>query len=284
MCPTTGRRTCFERCGELGQNTGVLIGMTNIQKANLEIDENRNRRPDRGAISDAPSPAASVMLMAGGRGERLMPLSNAAPKPMLHIGDRLALEPIICSFVDHGLHNIFISVHYMGDVIENHFGDGAYWGANISYIREATPLGTAGSLKLLPANLDKPVIVMNADIVSAFDITDLLARHSKSGADATVTTTSYKQTIPFGVIRQVNGQILEISERPTSNFDICAGIYVLSPNALSYLPEEQRHDMPEFLNALNDADCKIVSYDIQSDWMDIGTIEDYRRAQILTAG
>jgi len=257
--------------------------MTNIQDVNLEIDEIRDRRPVRRAKSDESCPAASVMLMAGGRGERLMPLTNVAPKPMLPIGDRPALEAIIGSFVDHGLHNIFISVHYMGDVIENHFGDGACWGANISYIREATPLGTAGSLRLLPANLDQPVIVMNADIISAIDFTDLLARHGETGADATVATTSYTQTIPFGVIKQADGQILEISERPTSNVDICAGIYVLSPSALGYLPDGQRHDMPELLNALNDADCKIVPYAIQSDWADIGTIEDYQRAQKMAA-
>ena len=257
--------------------------MTNIQNVSLEIDEDRTQRLNSSVSIDESCPAASVMLMAGGRGQRLMPLTNSAPKPMLPIGDRPALEAIVESFVEHGLQNIFISVHYMADVIENHFGDGAFWGANISYIREASPLGTAGSLRLLPNELDQPVIVMNADIISDIDFTDLLDRHERSGADATVATTAYQQTIPFGVVKQADGKILEISERPTSNVDICAGIYVLSPAALAHLPDGQRHDMPELLNALNSADRKIISYAIECDWADIGTIEDYQRAQKLAA-
>jgi len=257
--------------------------MTNIQNVILDDDDHGTQRLDRRVVSGGKPPSAAVMLMAGGRGQRLMPLTNSAPKPMLPIGDRPALEAIVASFVSYGLHNIFIAVHYMSDIIENHFGDGGNWGANISYIREVSPLGTAGSLRLLPNNLDQPVIVMNADIISAVDFSDLLVAHEKSDADATVVTTTYIQTIPFGVVKHADGRILDISERPTSSVDICAGIYVLSPRALSYLPDGQRYDMPDLLNAINDADCKIAPYAIQCDWADIGTIEDYQRAQKLAA-
>ena len=209
--------------------------------------------------------------MAGGRGERLRPLTDHEPKPMLRIGRKPMLECVMDRFIDQGFREFHISVHYRADLIEGYFGSGEKWGVSINYLREHDPLGTAGALGLLPPQSD-PFIVANADVMADIDYQALLAAHDTSGCLATMCLSLYQHQVPYGVVLTDGGLISGIREKPIESWAVNAGVYAISPGALGHLGTG-RVDMPDFLSRF-----PVNTYQLDGYWSDVGRFEDYTRA------
>ena len=219
-----------------------------------------------------------VFLMAGGFGRRLHPLTESTPKPLLKIGGRPIIETIIRQFIDHGFNEFYISTHYKSEQIREYFKDGSQYGVNIHYVHEDTPLGTAGSLGLLPEDIsDLPIIVMNGDLITKVDFEDLLDFHNSNESDATMCIREYDVQVPFGVVDIYEGKIGKILEKPLHKFYVNAGIYVLNSNLVKKVDGKSYLDMPDFLE--NELKNKgINAFPIHEYWQDIGRIEEYKKA------
>lgn len=220
-----------------------------------------------------------VVIMAGGLGTRLKELTHNIPKPMLPVGNRPLLETIIERFTEQGYRNIWLAVNYHADQIEGYFGDGAEFGASIRYLRENIRLGTAGALSLLPSP-ELPVIVCNADLLTKVDYAKLLEGHMADGAVATMAVLEHEYCIPYGVICTQGSRIESIEEKPVRRVTINAGIYVLSPPAITRIPSETLFDMTDlFLNLIR-AGHPVSCHRVEDYWLDIGRHEDLQQALI----
>ena len=219
-----------------------------------------------------------IVLMAGGEGRRLRPLTEHTPKPMLDVGGRPILETIVRRFAEAGFSEFHISVNYRADVIRNHFGDGRALGVDISYIDEDMPLGTAGPLGRMTADADEPMLVMNADILSKLDPVQMIDFHRESGAGATMAVRPYEVQVPYGVVDIDNHEIRGLREKPVTRHFINAGIYVLDPAAIDLVPRDRAFDMPQLFDACRAAGMNAHAYPVEEYWVDIGQIDDYRRA------
>jgi len=219
-----------------------------------------------------------VLLMAGGLGSRLKPLTDNCPKPLLRVGGKPILESIIESFIEQGFKKFYISINYKGEMIEEYFGNGSDWGVEINYIRENKRLGTAGSLRLLPETNNQPIIVMNGDILTKVDFRNLLDFHTSQKVDATLCIREYQLEVPYGVVSIEGNRFKGIKEKPKERFYINAGLYVLNPDLINYIPENTYFDMPELFKILAKANRATAVYPIQEYWMDIGHMDDYERA------
>jgi len=220
-----------------------------------------------------------VILMAGGQGKRLMPLTENCPKPLLNVGGKPMLESIFESFIEQGFKRIFISVNYKAEMIRNHFGTGDRWGAEVEYLHENTELGTAGSLSLLPDKPNDTIIVMNGDLITHASFDNLLRFHHAQKAVATMAVREYDLQIPFGVVKIDGTRIQGVEEKPSQRFFVNAGIYALSPNALDYIPTKSFFDMPTLFEKLIVAGENTVAYPMHESWLDIGRREEYERAR-----
>jgi len=226
---------------------------------------------------DIPVRDNAVVIMAGGKGERLAELTRDTPKPMLKVGPRPILDTIVSNLAGQGFRRFYLAVNYKADQIEAHFGDGAAHGLDIRYLRETRPLGTAGALGLLPAQ-DGPVVVTNGDVLAKADYSHVLDSHLQSDADATVVVRDYKMQVPFGVVNALDGQVIRIEEKPTQSYTISAGAYVLSPQALAAIPADTALDMPGLLGDLIARGLKVRQQRAEGYWMDIGRPPDYAQA------
>lgn len=221
-----------------------------------------------------------VVIMAGGLGIRLRPLTENLPKPMLQVGDVPLLERILLQHIHQGAHNFFFSVNYLSHVIEDHFGDGSKWGVNIRYLRENKRLGTGGALSLLADEdfTSDCVIVANGDVISEINIPSLIAHHRHTKAAATLCVRTFNYTVPFGVIRHADGKILRIDEKPTMEYNINAGIYCVSKEAIGIIPRDEYFDMPTLVTQLIERGMTCSLVNLTGFWIDIGTHEEYHRA------
>lgn len=220
-----------------------------------------------------------IVLMAGGLGTRLQPLTNECPKPLLAVSGKAILDTIIESFAEQGFKHIFISVNYKAEMIQNHVGKGERWGIEVEYLHETIRLGTAGSLSLLPGRPTTPILVMNGDVLTRANFSNLLQFHEGQGAIATMAVREFAFQVPYGVV-QVNGtQIDAIEEKPVEKFFVNAGIYVLSPDVLQYLPKASFCDMPTLFQNLIADHGNIAAYPLREYWLDIGHLEELDRAQ-----
>jgi dTDP-glucose pyrophosphorylase len=221
-----------------------------------------------------------VLLMAGGYGRRLHPLTVDKPKPMLPIGDKPLLEEMLRQLIDQGFHNIFISVHYRADVIRNYFGDGAKWGVTIEYLEEAEPLGTAGSVGLLSAKeFVGPVIVINGDLLTRVDYRRLLSYHREQSGVATMCVREYDLEVPYGVIEADGERVTSVVEKPVHRFFVNAGIYVLDQFIFDEIEIGSRLDMTDLLQGHVSRGAHVCMFPIHEYWLDIGRIPEYERAQ-----
>lgn len=219
-----------------------------------------------------------VVIMAGGLGTRLRPLTDTLPKPMLKVGSKPILQIILERFKQQGFRNIILCVNYKSHIIEQYFGNGAKYGLNIQYIKEEKRMGTAGALSLIP-DLKNDFIVMNGDILTDIDFTKMLDFHKKHASDATMGIREYSTQIPYGVVNTKNSQIISIEEKPTLSFNVSAGIYVLNSKVLQLIPENEFFDMPTlFETSLSKENYNTLSYLIKDYWIDIGRKEEYDRA------
>ena len=219
-----------------------------------------------------------VILMVGGLGTRLKPLTNTTPKPMLHVGGKPILETIISKFASYGFVNIVLCVNYKSNIIKDYFGDGSKFGVNIEYIFEEKRMGTAGALSLLLENPDEPFFVMNGDLLTNVNFEHLLNFHLESNATATMCVREYDFQVPFGVVELDDGKIKSIQEKPTHSFFVSAGIYMLSPAVLSHIPKDEFYDMPTLFEKMIEIKEKLVSFPIREYWLDIGRIEEFEKA------
>lgn len=221
-----------------------------------------------------------VVLMAGGLGSRLRPLTNELPKPMLKVGDRPILEIIISQFKNYGFKNFIISINYLADIVEGYFGDGSSLDVNIQYIRETKRLGTAGCLKMVCENLKEAFYVMNGDLLTRLDFEKMLKFHMANGFDLTMGIRRHEYQIPYGVIDVEGNSVLGMVEKPLKHYIINAGIYCLNPDIIKYIPENEYYDITSLIEACLKENGKIGGYYIKDYWMDIGQMEDYHRANM----
>lgn len=220
-----------------------------------------------------------VVLMAGGLGTRLRPLTENTPKPMLTIGNKPILEIIINQFKEYGYKNVLISVNYKREIIESYFGDGSELGVNIDYIRENKRLGTAGALKLAEDKLNgKPFFLMNGDILTEVNFRSFMAFHQNNKFDLTMATRKYEYQSPYGVVNVDGAKVESLEEKPSYYYFINAGIYCLNPEMIKYIPENEFFDITDVINSTLKDNKKVGSFPIREYWIDIGQKEDYYQA------
>ena len=226
----------------------------------------------------AKSNGNSVILMAGGLGTRLRPLTENIPKPMLNVGDKPILETIIEGFKRYGFTNFILSVNYKKEIIQNYFQDGSALGVSITYIEEEKRMGTAGPLSLLKKKPTSPFFVMNGDLLTQVNFEQLLRFHEDTDAVATMCVREYEHQIPYGVIETDGQQLISIKEKPLQRSFVNAGIYVLSPEILDYIPQNEFYDMPDLFKRLMENQRNVSVFPVREYWLDIGHIADFERA------
>jgi dTDP-glucose pyrophosphorylase/CBS domain-containing protein len=219
-----------------------------------------------------------AVILAGGRGSRLYPLTESVPKPMIPVAGRPILERLVLHLMSHGIRRIFLSVNYLSHVIEQHFGDGSDFGCQIEYLREDEPLGTGGPLSLLPAVPTAPLLVVNGDLVTQCDVGKLIQFHEDGDYFATFGVRPYVVEIPFGVARVEGTRLVELREKPTERMLINAGIYVLSPGATKMVPKGVAYPITEIFSSCLEKNLKVGAPLIEDEWLDIG-----RPAELLHA-
>lgn len=232
----------------------------------------------RSDLVQSEPPALSAVIMAGGFGTRLRPLTDYTPKPMLPVGDRPLLERTITRLRDAGIQRVHITTHYLADTIIEHFGNGEAFGVDVQYVAEDRPLGTAGALKLMKQQTE-PLLVLNGDILTGVDVRDMLAHHRAHGADVTIGVRQYEMQVPYGVVESSGAFVRGLQEKPRLCFLVNAGIYLLEPSVYRYIPDGERFDMTDLIQRLLDENRPVVSFPIVEYWLDIGQHADYERAQ-----
>ena len=219
-----------------------------------------------------------VVLMVGGLGTRLRPLTNTVPKPMLHVGGKPILETIVKKFIDSGFTNIVMCVNYKSEIIKDHFGSGEKFGVTIEYVHEDKRMGTAGALTLLKEKLTEPFFVMNGDLLTDINFESLLDYHTINKSIATMCVREYDFQVPFGVVNLDGHDIKSIVEKPIHNFFVSAGIYMLDPQCIDLIPKDEFYDMPTLFDALITQEKNVISFPLSEYWLDIGRIEEYEKA------
>ena len=231
------------------------------------------------ALLYRPQRDNAVVLMAGGLGTRLRPLTDKIPKPLLKVGTKPILETILESFLDAGFHRFYFAVNYKSQMIEEYFDDGSRFGAEIEYLHENKRMGTAGALYFLPEAPKEPILVMNGDLLTKVDFGELLDYHLEQEATATMAVREYNYQVPYGVIDFDGEQITGIREKPSYSFFVNAGIYVLSPEAVAQVNKEEFFDMPQLFDELIAMGKKTTVFPVREYWLDIGRMDDFQRAQ-----
>lgn len=220
-----------------------------------------------------------AVVMAGGFGSRLWPLTEGVPKPMLRVAGRPILERIVLHLVSFGIRRIFLAVHYRSDVIEAHFGDGSRFGCRIEYLREPQPLGTGGALTLLPSRPEPPVLLMNGDLVTQADVGRMLDFHALERAAATMAVRSHFQTIPFGCVELDGVRVRQLEEKPRITRLVNAGIYVLNPDLLSRIPAGREYAITDLFADMLSRDERVCGFEVEGDWIDVGQKDALERAR-----
>jgi len=221
-----------------------------------------------------------VVLMVGGLGTRLRPLTEETPKPLLKVGGKPILETIIENFKKYGFKNFVFCVNYKAHMIEEYFKNGKKFGVNIEYVYEKERMGTAGALSLLNKIPKEPFFVMNGDLLTNINFENMLQFHLEHNAIATMGVREYEYQVPFGVVNVKNEKILSIDEKPIHKFFVNAGIYILNPKAIDFIPKNKFFDMPTLFEKLIEQNKNTVSFPIREYWLDIGRIEQFEQAQV----
>ncbi len=223
---------------------------------------------------------ADVFIMAGGRGQRLMPLTADTPKPMLQVGDKPILEHNIDRLVKFGIKNIYLSVNYLAEQIQDYFKDGSDKGVSISYVHEDKPLGTLGSVKMVEELEHDYVMVMNSDLLTDIDFNGFFQAFLRSGADMAVATTMYSVEVPYGVMEVDNGNFVNaLKEKPCYTYYSNAGIYIIKKELLSLIPHNEFYNVTDLMDSIISQGKKLVSFPILGYWLDIGKHNDFVKAQ-----
>lgn len=220
-----------------------------------------------------------AVVMAGGRGQRLRPLTDTMPKPMVKVAGRPILERIVLHLVGFGVRRVFVSVNYMAQVIEEHLGDGSALGCRIEYLREDKPLGTGGALSLLPEPPSLPLLVLNGDLITQFDVGQMFDFHAAGGYAATMAVHHYAHTVPFGVVETDAGRICGLREKPLHSWLVNAGIYVFQPEVVGRVPPNTAYALPALVEESLSRSEPVGAFHLDGEWLDIGRHEQLRRAR-----
>jgi dTDP-glucose pyrophosphorylase len=223
-------------------------------------------------------PPIQAVVMAGGFGRRLLPLTEKTPKSMLPVGDRPLIEIIIQQLRAAGIERINVAVHHESEQITQHLGDGRNFGVSINYVTEDRPLGTAGALGLMESPHETNLVI-NGDILTQVDFHAMLAFHREYQSDLTVAVQRYGVQIPFGVVECQGAFVHSLVEKPSLNFLVNAGMYLLEPSVYGFIPVGVRYDMTDLIQRLLDAGRPVVAFPVREYWLDIGQHEDYWQAQ-----
>ena len=219
-----------------------------------------------------------VILMVGGLGTRLRPLTQDTPKPMLKVGNKPILQTIVERFVEYGFVNITMCVNFNAGIIRDYFGDGKEFGVNIDYVLEQKRMGTAGALSLLKERPSEPFFVMNGDLLTNVNFEHIFNYHMLHKATATMCVREYDYEVPYGVVKMNDNKITAIAEKPVQKFFVSAGIYMLSPEILDLIPQDEFYDMPTLFEKAIAQDKNVISFPIHEYWIDIGRLEEYQKA------
>lgn len=220
----------------------------------------------------------SAVIMAGGFGRRLLPLTETVPKPMLPLGDRPLLERVVEQLRNAGIREVNLTTHYLSDSITEHFGDGTDFGVRMHYSQEGEPLGTAGGLTLFDRP-EGPSLVVNGDILTEVSYRRMLQYHRKHKAVLTMGVRVHELQVPFGVVQCEGARVTDLAEKPALTFFINAGVYLLDPLAYDYIPRGSRFDMTDLIQVLLREGLNVVSFPIYEYWQDVGRHADYQQAQ-----
>ncbi|HTB04906.1 MAG TPA: nucleotidyltransferase family protein [Bradyrhizobium sp.] len=268
--------------GQAGiSNMAALMLMRRHSIHQLPIVDAEGNVTDVKLIDDlAASPQSDhwVVLMAGGLGSRLKPLTDDIPKPLLRIGDKPILETVLSGFIKAGFGRFYISVNYKAEMIRDYFGDGTAWGVDIGYLEESERLGTAGALSLLPGRPTQPFFVMNGDLLTTVNFDQMLKYHCEHKAFTTVCVREHSITVPFGVVDFDGHRLLGIREKPTQKFFVNAGVYLLDPGILDHLDANETVDMPTLIERTIAQGKSSVGFPLREYWIDVGRLDDLQRA------
>jgi NDP-sugar pyrophosphorylase family protein len=232
-----------------------------------------------GEIATAPKRSNLMVVMAGGMGRRLHPHTENCPKPLLPVGGKPMLEHIILRASAEGFQRFIIAVHYLGDMIEEYCGDGSQWNVQIDYLREESPLGTAGAISLLNPCPDAPFVVSNGDVLTDIRYGELLDFHCYHEAIATMAVHLHEWQHPYGVIHTKGIDIIGIEEKPVVYNHVNAGVYVLEPSALDSLRFNENCDITTFFSRLQERSARTIVYPMHEPWLDVGRADDLEQAQ-----
>lgn len=227
----------------------------------------------------APKRPNTVFVMAGGLGTRLHPITKTVPKPMVEVNGRPILENIILSLKSQGFSQFYVSLNYLGEMIEDHLKDGAALDVSISYTRETQKMGTGGAISLIAEPLNAPMLVLNGDILTNLDFPSLFDYHDQENADITMCLKEYSFTVPFGVPTFDGKRITGIVEKPQHQFLVNSGIYVLSERIVNGLDKNTPFDMPDLITKAIAQNQKVVGFPVYERWIDIGRMDDLQKAR-----
>jgi mannose-1-phosphate guanylyltransferase len=220
-----------------------------------------------------------AVIQAGGQGTRLAPYSTVLPKALMPIGEGTVIDHMLEQFRDAGVGEVFITVSKFGPLIRSYCGDGSRWDLEITYITEETPLGTIGGLNNLRDQLEGSFFVSNSDVYTDLELKDLLAAHSSSTAAVTVVVTRQTVNIAYGVLAHADGRVLEFREKPSEEFSVSTGIYCMRPEVFEFIPPSGPFGFDKLMRRMLDARSPIGVFEHMGSWIDIGRVEDLRKAQ-----
>lgn len=260
----------IEYIDELKAKELDLIPIVNNSKQILKIIDLRKKK------SVLP---VDAVLMAGGEGVRLRPLTENTPKPMLEVGGKPIIERNIERLETFGIDNIHITIKYLGEKIRNYFQDGSSKSVNINYTEENVPLGTIGSLSLIPNIIHDDVLVMNSDLLTNIDFEDLYKFFKSNDADMVIATTPYHVSLPYGIVESDDNVVIRIQEKPTYTYYSNAGIYLIKRKFIDLIPKNSFYNATDLIDLLIQKKCKTLNYPILTYWLDIGSHQDFKNAQ-----
>nr|WP_304608468.1 nucleotidyltransferase family protein [Pontibacter anaerobius] len=220
-----------------------------------------------------------AVLMAGGRGERLKPLTDDTPKPLLKVGDKPIIEHNIDRLISYGIDDVWISVRYLGEQLEAYFEDGSSKFINVKYVWEDEPLGTLGAVSKIEDFQHDYILVTNSDLLTNLDYEDFFLHFQKSDAALSVVTIPYTVNVPYAVLETENNNIISFKEKPTYTYYSNGGIYLLKKEVLGYIPSNSFYNTTDLMELLIEKGLKVSSYPLRGYWLDIGKHEDFKKAQ-----
>jgi dTDP-glucose pyrophosphorylase len=265
------------------ENEEAIRIMGDIKVEHLPVVDENEIVVDLKILHDIVQPERKdnwVVLMAGGLGTRLYPLTENTPKPLLKVGGKPLLEIILEGFVRQGFHKFYISVNYKAEMIEDYFGDGSRWGVQVRYLRENKRMGTAGALTLAPESNGLPMIVMNGDLLTKVNFNQLLHFHDQHNSAATMCVRDYTYQLPYGVVNIDRNRLVSLEEKPIKHHFVNAGIYVINQSVINLIPRDTFFDMTSLFETLLQERLEAGVYPIREYWIDIGRIDDFNRANV----